>query len=111
MKSVCRVILCRIILLAAIFLPLAGCGQTPQLGGQRECLSAADALWTAVTAKRADLLDNSATEVERLHAAASLPDAAFDVLSGVIAKARAGEWTDARVTLKAFIRGQRPATG
>lgn len=90
---------------------LAGCARTPQIGGDKECFSAADALWTAVSAKRPDLLDRSAAEVERLHAGAKLPDEAFESLSSVVSKARAGQWSDARAALKTFIRAQRPATG
>lgn len=86
-----------------------GCGQTPQLGGNRESLAAADALWTSVTAKRLDLLDQSESRIAELHAAAKVPDDAFEVLAGVIATARAGQWSDARLALKAFVRGQRPA--
>jgi hypothetical protein len=83
------------------------CSDTPQLGSE-ECLGVADALWTAVTAKRSDLLEQSAAKLEKLRAAEKLSDAAFDQLSGVVATARAGDWPAARATLKKFVQGQRP---
>ncbi len=86
----------------------AGCGQTPQLGNE-ESLSAADSLWTAITAKRADLLEISGREIETLHAEAKLTDGCYDTLSAILATARQGQWADARVALKSFVRGQRPA--
>ena len=85
----------------------AGCGRSPQFAGNRECLAAADALWTAVTAKRTELVDQSAAEIERLHAQAQLSDEAFDALSRIVADARAGNWDAARTALKTLLRGQR----
>lgn len=95
--------------LIVCFTFLAGCGQTPQLGGDEACMNAADALWTAVSAKRTDLLDQSANKIESLHSETRLPDGAFESLSNVVAIARTGEWIDARTRLRKFIRGQRPA--
>lgn len=86
-----------------------GCGGQPQISGDRESLAAADALWTAVTARRSELVEQCATEVRRLHERAQMPDDAFESLEGVIAEAQAGHWDNARGALKAFLRGQRPA--
>jgi len=90
---------------------LGGCSRTPQIGGDRECLAAADALWTAVTARQSGLLESSAAEIEQLHAEAKLPDDAFAALGAIIASARAERWPEARVALKTFVRGQRRAAG
>ena len=87
-----------------------GCGRTPQMGGNHECMTAADALWTAVTAKQSELLDHSAGEIERLHQEGQMPQEAYESLSGIIRTARAGEWSKARAALKIFIQGQRPKT-
>jgi hypothetical protein len=87
----------------------AGCQRTPQLGGQKECLTAADALWTAVNVKQSDLLERSAAEIERLYAAGEMPADAYECLARIIATARVGQWSDARVELKRFLRDQRPA--
>jgi hypothetical protein len=86
----------------------AGCSHTPQLDGDREALSAADALWTSITAKDSNLLENSATNLAKLHADARLSDDAYGALESVIQTARAGNWSDARAALKTFVRGQRP---
>src|SRR5262245_34658427 len=91
----------------ALMVVLGGCSKPAQLGNDEEVWSAADARWTAVTAKRGDLLENTAGRIDKLHASAKLPDDAFEQLSAVIATARSGEWSDARVALKAFVRGQR----
>ena len=86
-----------------------GCGVAPQLGGNEESLAAADSLWTAVTAKKNDLVEQSAGEIEKLHAAGTMPNDAFHSLSQIVASARAGQWPEARKALKTFARGQRPA--
>lgn len=99
----------RVFLLALVAATLVGCSGTPQLNGDPETLGAADALWTAVTAKRTDLLDKSAARIESLHTAGKLPEDAFQSLQAVIAQARAGQWAEARTDLKAFVKGQRPA--
>ncbi len=97
-------------LILAACLLFSGCQRTPQLGGNEECLGAADALWTAVTAKDSELVNASEAKIKQLHTDGKLPAAAFEVLKGVIARTRAGDWDDARGDLKAFVRGQRPAT-
>jgi hypothetical protein len=86
----------------------SGCQRTPQLGGQRECMTAADALWTAVNVKQSDLLDRSEVEIKRLHAAGEMPSDAYESLVRIIATARNDQWSDARAALKSFLRDQRP---
>ncbi len=98
-----------VLLAAACLISLAGCSATPQLAGDEDCIAATDALLTAVSSKRQELLDASAAEIERLRSAGKLPDDAFESLSAVVARARAGEWAESRATLKKFIQGQRPA--
>jgi hypothetical protein len=93
--------------LLASLLVAGGCGRTPQMGGDRQCMTAADALWTAVNVKEPEFLDRAEAEIQRLHAAGRMPQDAFDSLSSIIATARAGQWSDARATLKQFIRDQR----
>jgi hypothetical protein len=100
--------LARYVLMALAAATLCGCARTPQLNGDAESLGAADALWTAVTAKRTDLLEKSATRIDELHTAGKLPGDAFQSLQEVIEQARGGQWDDARRTLKAFVKGQRP---
>jgi hypothetical protein len=97
--------------LACLALPLAtGCNRTPQVSDSPESLAAADGLWTAVTARQLPLIDASEAKIKQLHDAAKMSDDAFAVLEDVIAAARGGDWSDARDNLKAFAKGQRPAT-
>jgi hypothetical protein len=88
---------------------VSGCGATPQLGGDEECLGAADALWTAIGAQSPDLVNSSAAAVERLHNEGKMPDDAFESISEIVTMARAAEWSDARASLKSFVKGQRRA--
>ena len=83
-------------MIVAATLLSAGCGGPPQFGSDEACLKAADALWTAVTAKRIELVDQAESEIQRLHDASRLPDDAFASLSEIVATARAGRWSDAR---------------
>jgi hypothetical protein len=96
------------ILCLLLGLPLtSGCSRAPQLGGDEDCLLAAEALWTAITSKRTPLVDASAGEIDKLHAAGKLHDDAYESLSGVVASARAEDWASARKSLKFLLSGQR----
>src|SRR4051794_9276421 len=90
--------LCRlpaaVILAGVLVSAAAGCSRTPQLDGDREALSAADALWTSITAKDSNLLENSAAKLDKLHTEAHLSDDAYGALESVIQTARAGNWSD-----------------
>jgi hypothetical protein len=99
---------CAIVLICAM--SVAGCQKTPQLGNE-ECLGAADALWTAITAKDQSLVDQSEQVLKQLHAESKLTAEALDHLQEVIATARGGDWDGARGDLKSFVRGQRPPQG
>ncbi|HEV7221176.1 MAG TPA: hypothetical protein VGN42_00645 [Pirellulales bacterium] len=93
------------------FLSLAvcGCGEAPQFTADEECLTAVDALWTAVTAQQTPWLEQSARELERLHDAGQLSSAAWGVLEGSIETARRGEWEPAAESLYDLIKAQRKA--
>ena len=93
----------------AVLVLVGGCSRAPQLGGDEDCLAATDALWTAVTSKRPELLQNCTQEIARLHDMRQMPDDAFETLSKIIVSAQSGQWADARNSLKTFIRRQRPA--
>lgn len=90
---------------------LAGCGSPPQVTASDEAMESVDALWTALTSKRSDLLEQTAKSLERLHANKQLSDAALQSLQAIIGDARSGDWEEATTTLKWFIRGQRRASG
>src|SRR5882672_8322893 len=91
------------------FAAVSGCSHAPQMGGDKDCMTAADALWTAVNLKESDLLDRAAGEIEQLHSTGKMPEAAFVSLSSIVATARTGQWPEARNALHKFIRDQRPA--
>jgi len=90
-----------------LLLSLTGCGRPPQVVDDEECFQAVDALWTAVTSKRTDLLEQTATELDRLQTAGSLSDAGHRALTAIIRDARSKEWTKSATNLKHFMQGQR----
>ena len=90
-----------------LLLSLTGCGRTPQVVDNDECFHAVDALWTAVTSKRTELLEQTATELDRLHTAGSLSQAGHRALTAIIRDARSKEWTKSATNLKHFMQGQR----
>ena len=95
-----------LVLLVAL-LSIQGCGRPPQVVDDEECFSAVESLWTAVTTKRTDLLEQSATELDRLHSAGKLSEEGNDALNEIIQSARGEEWMPAAKSLKAFMLGQR----
>lgn len=90
-------------------LTLIGCGRPAQLGSSDEVLGAVDALYTAISSRRGELLDKSANRIEELHTSKELPDAAYRQLKSYIDEARQGQWEPAIRKLHEFIRGQRRA--
>lgn len=95
-----------LLLLAAIF-SSHGCGRPPQVVDNEECFSAVEALWTAVTTRRIDLLEQSATEIDRLHKDGQLSKEGHEALYEIIQSAQKEEWMPAATSLKAFMLGQR----
>ncbi len=85
----------------------AGCMRPPQIVTSEEGMTAVDALWTAVTARRADLLAQSKERITQMHSSGVLDGDAFEMLSGIIKAAEAGHWEKAAKNLKWFIQGQR----
>ena len=84
-----------------------GCGRPPQVVDDEDCFSAVEALWTAVTSKRTDLLEQSATELDRLHSAGKLSEDGHEALDEIIQSARDEEWMPAAKSLRTFMLGQR----
>ncbi len=95
-----------LLFLVAIF-SSHGCGRPPQVVDSEECFSAVEALWTAVTTKRIDLLEQSAIEIDRLHTDGQLSKEGHEALYEIIQSAQEGEWLPAAKSLKAFMLGQR----
>ena len=90
-----------------MILALIGCGGPAQIGSDEEALKAVDALYTAVSTRRIELLDDCAARIEELHSTNKLPDAAFNQQKPLIAEARSGQWQTSLRKLYDFMRGQR----
>ncbi|MCA9010073.1 MAG: hypothetical protein KDB01_10020 [Planctomycetaceae bacterium] len=93
------------VLLAGFMLLIPGCGGPPALES-KEAFSTADALYTAITSRRTELLDKSETRLSELQNAGKLSNAAFESLKEIIEHARAGDWQVAAEELDSFIRYQ-----
>lgn len=91
----------------AVLLLLSGCSSPPPLESE-EAHSAADALYTAVTSRRLDLLDQVASHLSDLSASGKLSADALAPLNAMIEQARAGQWQAAAEDLDQFIRHQPP---
>ena len=103
----CQKHLLKTLALLVVLISSHGCGRPPQVVDDEECFSAVEGLWTAVTTKRSDLLEQSATELDRLHTAGKLSEEGHDVLDEIIQSARDEAWQPAAQSLKAFMLGQR----
>ena len=82
-----------------------GCNSAPPLGSE-EVSSTADALYTAVTSRRLELVDAVEVNLKRLQAEQQVSPAAMTALQAIIAQARAGEWQAAAEELDQLIRNQ-----
>ncbi len=89
---------------------IAGCGRPPQLGGDETVFGEVEALYTAVTAKRPDLLHQSRQRLSALHRDGKLPPAAYQRLAGICEQAERQEWRPAAEKLWTFMRGQRKSS-
>lgn len=85
----------------------AGCVEAPQIGADEDAFAGVDALYTAVTTKRLDLLNRCRKNLVSLKSDGKLPAAAFDSLEPIIDQAEKGEWRPAAERLYDFMRQQR----
>ena len=85
---------------------VAGCGKPAQLGSDDKAFHEVDALYTAVTARRTDLVDDCDRRLTALNEAGKVPDDAHAELGRVIERARAGKWEAAAERLHEFMKGQ-----
>jgi len=89
----------------AILLPASGCGYPPALESEN-ALNAADALYTAITSRRTDLVNAVESDLKQLQSNGQLSAAAMGSLSEIIEKARSGSWQNAAEDLDGLIRNQ-----
>ena len=96
------------LLLTGFMVIIMGCGGPPALESE-EAFSTADALYTAITSRRTELLDKSETRLVELKDTGKLSNHAFERLDEIMEQARSGNWQDAAEELDSFIRYQPPA--
>ena len=94
-------------LITLVLLPILGCGGAAQIGGDDDSLAAVDALYTAVTSRRVELLEKSTARIDVLHAEGKFPDGAYGSLQPITTRAKQGEWEQAARDLHRFIKAQR----
>jgi hypothetical protein len=82
-------------------------GTPPPMGDDEEVSKAVDALFTAVSARNEQLLDDCEDRLGTLREAGDLPIAAADFLESVINEARDGRWRPAAERLYNFMKAQR----
>lgn len=95
-------------LLAGFMLVFPGCNGPPAMESE-EAHSTADALYTAITSRRTDLLDESETRLKELNNNGKISAEALESLTDIIEQARSGSWQDAAEELDSFIRHQPQA--
>ncbi|AMV37743.1 hypothetical protein [Planctomyces sp. SH-PL62] len=92
-------------LLAA--LALAGCGAPPQMGADAETFKTVDALYTAVSLHKPELVDGCLATLKSQREAGKLDQAPYDALEAITTEAKSGSWESAQTRLAQFMRGQR----
>lgn len=85
----------------------AGCGRTPQVLDDESVARELDAMYTAVTSQRSDLLQASRERLLILHSEHRLSDTGLAEIDRLAAKGGDGKWREAAEGLYAFIRNQR----
>lgn len=88
---------------------LSGCGSPPQVLTDEAVFGELDALYTAVTSKRRNLLEDCQKRINKLHDEQRMSDEGFNEVEAIIALAEQDKWTPAAERLYAFMRGQRKA--
>lgn len=88
-----------------LLLASPGCS-APQLESE-EGLRVADALFTAVTSQRTNLLEQASENLEQLHASGKVSSDCYVELHAVVEQAKSGEWKPAAKRLRKFIKAQR----
>ena len=86
---------------------LGGCHSVPQVLGDEAVFKELDALFTAVTSQRRNLVDDCRGRLTKLHEQERLSDAGFAAVTKIITKTEQNEWADAAQHLYDFMRAQR----
>ncbi|MGN6135317.1 MAG: hypothetical protein ACTHOU_12510, partial [Aureliella sp.] len=83
---------------------------TPQLAEDEAVLAALDGLFTAVTARRTDMLANCEAQLRLLDSQGKIPEPAARHVFQIVAQAQAGQWEASARKLYTFIQRQRRPT-
>ena len=83
-----------------------GCGGGVQVSAENRQLVMS--LATAASSREMRWIDQAAAQVEERRAQGKCPDAEYEALKGIVAKAKAGEWDAARDAAYALRDAQEP---
>jgi len=92
---------------ATLMLAFSGCRPVPQVVDDEGVHKELDALYTAVTSRRRNLVDECHERLKTLHKDRQLSDVGFTAIAAIIKKAEDGKWADAAQHLHDFMRAQR----
>lgn len=90
-----------------LMLILGGCGSVPQVVDDEAVFKELDALYTAVTSQRRNLVEDCRGRLTKLHEAGRLSDAGFVAVTKIITETEQNQWTGAAQHLYDFMRAQR----
>lgn len=90
-----------------LIVSLVGCRRVPQVLTDEAVFGELDALYTAVTTRRRDLLNDCQKRLMKLHDEHKVSEAGYDEIEAIIKTAEADNWTKAAERLYTFMRGQR----
>ena len=95
------------VLMVGVIGVTVGCSSPPPLGDDPRAVKLTDAMMTAFAAKRPDLVDQCATDLDRLQREGAVSEDAAKSFRSMIDTARKGEWKSAFDSARSFVRGQR----
>lgn len=93
-------------LFMVVAIAFAGCRPPSQIESDA-AFGEVDALFTAVTSHRTDLLEQCQQRLEKLSQQGDVSTQVFQELTTICEKANAGQWQTATERLFQFMRGQR----
>lgn len=79
----------------------------PQVVNDQAVFKELDALYTAVTSKRRNLVDDCRGRLTTLHQDGRLSDVGFSAVTKIITETEQEQWTEAAQHLYDFMRAQR----
>ena len=105
-KTITTLSLISLILISG--LSIRGCS-TPQVLENENVYSSLDALWTAVTSRKLDRVQDVTNDLIQLRDDGELSKAGWNAIKPILQQALAEKWEPAAHNLKKFINAQRKA--